>query len=82
MSTIERTDAMKLFDYGIQSMRAQSIKHKKKMDFGYKILIKNLINACCYIFNFPVCFRCDWTQVENGWNQAEPMVACKRKMAR
>ena len=28
----------------------------KKMDFGYKILIKNLINRCCYIFNFLVRF--------------------------
>lgn len=26
MSTIEKTDAMKLFDYGIQSMRAQSMR--------------------------------------------------------
>lgn len=30
MSTIEKTDAMKLFDYGIQSMRAQSMRAQEE----------------------------------------------------
>lgn len=52
------------------------------MDFSYKILIKNLINGCCYIFNFLVRFRCDWEQVENGWNQAEPILAATKSNMR
>lgn len=43
---------------------------RKWMDFGYKILIKNLINVCCNIFNLMF-------DVESHWYKVTPILAAK-----